>query len=198
MKRKEIENFLNEHNLEENKYVHFKKIKSIKLKTGREIIPDWLHLRMCFSEKGIKLQYGSSIPFGGRLIDIVQFSADLKSIIIKESATIKTLDGDFRFPKIGDKVRSSLSNKITLSEAFIVNIIRNCNGLIHLNLSQQISNEGRLSIYDPMDRTDYDSTGDVVEGIYMRFIPNRESISKKETIHEIIKYQDITEISVNI
>lgn len=189
-----------------NVYKQYKEISSIKLHTGREIFQDWLHMRMSFSEDGIKIRYGKSIPYGARLPSPMIFSNDLKYFTAKldEDRNIlvspNPLTGEiFREPKFGDTIRSSLGCKNILSEAVIIDIKFNQNNKI-IYLSQPISNEGKISYFDSSLYTKDGSCdhGETMEGVFMRFYPNQESLSKRETFHELIKYKDITELNVSV
>ena len=205
MKPAEIYDILNELEVEKYKFKNLKEILSIKLSSGREIFMDWLHIRVRFMDERMDIQYGHSIPYGSRLSCPLFVGGDLKSLNcqVNEEGSLQIpanpITGKvFRDPEIGDTIRSSLGKNI-LSEAIIIKILPSQQNRIFI-LSQPISADGRFSYFDSMEykKNEYYDHGISMEGVYMKFIPNTESISKKEIIHESIKYKDILSINLNL
>jgi hypothetical protein len=194
MRQEEVTKILQELELPKNKYIHTKKIKSIKLKSGREIKFNWEFLRICFQDKLLKVRYGNSELYGGRIESVSFISANHRAV----ACSVKNgkIETSYRQPKELDVLVVSKDKKI-LSRAYITKIVSTLNQNVYY-LSGEVSPEGRFSFYDPDVYLEDGSCihGTEFEGIYTKFKPNLESISKKEIVHEIISYKEIKEIII--
>lgn len=204
MENCKIERTLNELCLEKNKYLDLREIKSIKLDSGREIRPDWLHNRIMFSDNVMKIIYGNPIPYGARIFNNYYFSSSYKEIYFTPSKESELLIPDceyysnFRQPRETDFLRAS-SSLTTYSDSIITGIDNSVNKII-VYLSKPIEPYSHLSFFDSSVcySNKFFDNGKTIEGIYVIFEPNTESISKKETVHEIIKFKEITSLTLSV
>ena len=74
MKNEEFEELLKQKNIKKNAWIPLDEIKSIIMKNGSYIYPDWEHCRYYITDKEIFIKCGISVPYGAMLGSTLRFS----------------------------------------------------------------------------------------------------------------------------
>lgn len=203
MKKERFEEIITNLKLEKEKWMTLTEIESIILDDGRGIYPNWVHMRFLITKNNeLIIKHGGSIPYGSRLGYRYAVSYDSMSVQFPPDAVLVSSEfcGDYRLPKPGDILRSTIGPFKTLSECLIRNVERASNAfVIELSNPLRYNNETRLSFYDPKEYSADDCIhGNEVEGIYAKFQENNGKNKKFGIQHEIIKIKNIKEINLKL
>ena len=175
-------------NIPQNKYISGNQIKEIILNNGEIIVPSFETLRFNFTNKNIKLKYGTSTGYGSIIVN-PSFSFNGKNCsftkIYKSVKQEKLI-----FPKPGDIFSVMKNNKVIFSTMIKSSIVGYNGTIIELSKAFDISIDYTtliFSYYSIIDNTEYDIKGE--NGLYLKFNP----INKKEYQRKI-KYKQIKKI----
>lgn len=202
MEKEKFEEVIENLKLERYKWQYLNEFDSIEMKDGKGFYSDWKHLRFLIGDKFIFVKHGISEPYGARLSYIFNISYDGTTVSFPPGNPVLPSDyyGEFRAPKQGDIIRSTISTTNILSESLITEVYNSGNSFIIKVLNPiKMNKESKLSFYDP---TVYDKElcmhSSEVEGIYMKFKENPGKKSKYGIFHEIIKIKNIKSINLKL
>lgn len=203
MKKERFEEILFNLKIEREKWLTLTEIESIVLDNGRGIYPDWIHIRFLITKNNeIIIKYGNSEPYGCRLASRYSISYNNMSLsfppenVIANSSYCK----EFRLPKKGDIIRSTVGCFKILSES-VISGVQAAGNTFYIDLLNPIkyNSESHLSFYDPKEyELENCIHGNEVEGIYTKFQENNGKNKKFGIQHEIIKIKNIKEINLKL
>lgn len=201
MKKEKFEEFVENLELEKEKWITLDEVDSIILSNGVGIYPDWKHLRFRIKDSEILIQHGDSSPYGARLGTRYQMDFSRTGITYPSNNIVPDTQYyyNFRNPVAGDVIRASEHGEAK-DEVVIIETIPTIAGLyIELARPVAFSNEMLFSFYDPMQfEKDNCMHSDIVDGIFMKFNPNLGKLRKDGVYHDSIKVKDISEIRLKI
>jgi len=148
----------------------------------------------------ILVQYGNSYPYGARMP--LNYNLDASgNIVFNVFNRIENTSyyENFRLPHMGDTIRFSNNGKI-LDEVPLINVKKYMNGT-YLTLLKPIAYKNvSISFFDTTEYTNDELCmhGDIIEGIYMKFVPNETKHLRKIIYHDIIKIKNIKSIRLHI
>lgn len=203
MNKERFEEIIENLKLEREKWLTLTEIDSIVLNDGRGIYPNWVHMRFLITkENNIVIKHGSSEPYGTRFANRFSISPDCISLAFPPEAVISEIyyGGQFRLPREGDIIRSTVGCFKVLSESMITKVYNTANTFyIDVTNPIKIKPDSHLSFYDPKEfNQDSCVHASEVEGIYLKFQENNGKNKKYGVQHETIKVKQIKEINLKL
>ena len=205
MTKERFEEIITNLKLEKNKWITLGEIESIIFSDGTGIYPNWKHIRFLITDGNeILVRHGDSEPYGARLNYIFSLSTDGCSLSFPPGNVVAQSEyySNFRIPKSGDIIRSTIGTEKCLSESIVSSVLNAGNMCLISTINPIVMNkESRLSFYDP---SEYDADicmhSTESEGIYMKFHPNCNGKKDKKfgIYHDIIKIKNIAEINLKL
>lgn len=204
MTKEKLRDILDNLHIKTNVWTELYEIEGIVLNSGKGIYPNWAHMRFLITDNmEILIRYGSSEPYGARLTYSNNISFDGLSVRLNTADLIQdsVFYPGFRYPIAGDVLRLTKGTTSCLAESIITHVSINSNCTC-LELARPIptNTHGRLSFYNPIEYNEETCMhSNPVEGVYMKFLPNRLQNTKKYGgFHEIIKCKEIEEITLKV
>lgn len=204
MTQEKYEEIIGKLGYERDKWLLLHEIDRIQLRNGRGIYPNWRHLRFMLKKDKLLIQHGKSYPYGARLNGAFDVSSDHMAIYFKPGNRGLQLDPSsfytegFRQPKVGDTIKVTEGHNKQYGQSIIKDIKRTIDSImVFLWTPIKFPSTGRVSFFDTdifNTKADNCIHGNVNEGIYMVFEPNKS----KKIYQEEIKIKDILSIDLLI
>lgn len=202
MKKERFEEIIANLKLEKKKWMTLTEIESIILNDGRGIYPNWVHMRFLLTDDSIIIKHGESEPYGSRFNYRFAISNDACGLSFPPGAVLigNPYIENFRLPKAGDIIRSTIGVDKVLSESLISRVYNASNSFtIDVVNPIRLTGDAHLSFYDPqMYNKNECIHGTEVEGIYTRFSENKGKNKKFGVQHEVINIRNIKEINLKL